>query len=294
MRGAPPPLEQRGSAGSPTSRVPTRGPTQAPSREVTKQPTKAPTKAPSKAATKLPTKAPSEAATKAPTKAPIKAPTKAAAKGPTKQATGVRDTATKAPTRRPTKRPSKRPTKAPFVNNDGTGKPAKRPTHRPTKRRPTHRPTKRPTKRPTHAPTKRPTRRPTKKRPTTRRHPPLAAAPGKGLSTKCNVTYTPSWSIWRPTPKTGHIRCFGAQLDRAADKQFAGVSVPAASDRSWRLMQNAKHLKFGPTPSLMGCKGSNTKQGVKQTISPGAGKVCCRPGTDCQWRAGDYTFFQTT
>lgn len=45
--------------------------------------------------------------------------------------------------------------------------------------------------------------------------------------------------------------------------------------------------------SLMGCRGTAGTLGVKSTMSPGAGRVCCRKGTDCAWRAGDFTFFQT-
>lgn len=154
-------------------------------------------------------------------------------------------------------------------------------------------------------------------------------------------------------------RCFGQTLHRASGEQFAGVTVPAADSKQWQGLGTS--IRYGPLPSLIGCKGDSRREGVVQTMSPGAGKgdcllaaavpdslhvladmaapvrlpgnrgrscvpaiqgkhrvgvwvclltpsefvtiehqlhwgcaVCCRKGSDCSWRAGDYVFWQAT
>ena len=93
------------------------------------------------------------------------------------------------------------------------------------------------------------------------------------------------------------IKCFGKQLKLQNVQNFAHPPVPVADAPAWEAAAaapSAAHvLQFGPQPSalcLPGKKGSP----IKQTVKPGLGQTCCSSGADCELKAGDYTFLDTT
>ncbi len=93
------------------------------------------------------------------------------------------------------------------------------------------------------------------------------------------------------------VKCFGKQLKLQNVQNFAHPPVPVADAPAWEAAAaapSAAHvLQFGPQPSalcLPGKKGSP----IKQTVKPGIGQTCCSSGADCELKAGDYTFFDTT
>ena len=92
----------------------------------------------------------------------------------------------------------------------------------------------------------------------------------------------------------GSVKCFNGEVSPARLQYFSHPAFPALQSVEWRPAQKRDDaLQFGPHHSAL-CVAGQKGAAVKQTVKPDVGKSCCRSGPDCERRAGDYTFFDTT
>ena len=92
----------------------------------------------------------------------------------------------------------------------------------------------------------------------------------------------------------GSVKCFNGELAADRLQHVSHPAVPSPQAAEWQPAQKRGHtLQYGPTQSAL-CVAGQQGALVKQTVKPGVGQTCCRSGADCERRAGDYTFFDTT
>jgi len=92
----------------------------------------------------------------------------------------------------------------------------------------------------------------------------------------------------------GTVKCFDGEVSPARLQYIAHPAFPASQSSDWQPAQKRDStLQYGPRQSAL-CAASQTGSLVKQTVKPDQGQVCCNSGANCERRAGDYTFFDTT
>jgi len=92
----------------------------------------------------------------------------------------------------------------------------------------------------------------------------------------------------------GTVRCFDGEVSPARLQYISHPAFPASQSSAWQPAQKRDStLQYGPRQSAL-CAAGQTGSLVKQTVKPDQGQVCCNSGADCERKAGDYTFFDTT